>query len=181
MLIIASRKPLEVCGAEQQLNSAFFNMAQLCELKEFSDEEAEELLLLPSPLAPALEPEERKLAQRWGGKMPWQLQLAALFLFDARRDGKSTAWAKKKFDKERSRRMQMPEQPRFLSVPPWLRAVFWDFPRWLGSLIPWLGRIFGDTASFINGWLLILLIIACVFKYAGVADVFAYARKLAGL
>jgi hypothetical protein len=102
MLIIASRKPLEVCGAEQQLNSAFFNMAQLCELKDFSDEEAEELLLLPSPLAPALDAEERRLAKKWGGRQPHLLQLAALCLFDARQAGKDAAWAKKRFEAQRS-------------------------------------------------------------------------------
>jgi len=102
MLIIASRKPLEVCGAEQQLNSAFFNMAQLCELKDFSDEEAEELLLLPSRLAPALDAEERRLARKWGGRQPHLLQLAALCLFDARQAGKDAAWAKKRFEAQRS-------------------------------------------------------------------------------
>lgn len=177
MLIIASRKPLEVCGAEQQLNSAFFNMAQLCELKDFSDEEAEELLLLPSRLAPALDAEERSLARKWGGKIPWQLQLAASFLFDARRDGKSTTWAKKKFDEERSRRMQVPEQPRFLSVPPWLRAVFRDFPRWLGSLPLRLGRIVDDTANLVMGWIIILLFLACLFGYAELADLFSLVTK----
>ena len=61
MLIIATRRPVKVCGAEHQLLSAFFNFGQLCELKDFSNEEAEELLLLPSPLAPALDAEERRL------------------------------------------------------------------------------------------------------------------------
>jgi uncharacterized protein len=102
MLIIASRKPLEVCGAEQQLNSAFFNMAQLCELKDFSDEEAEELLQLPSPLAPVLDTEERRLARKWGGRQPHLLQVAALCLFDARQAGKDAAWAKKRFEAQRS-------------------------------------------------------------------------------
>jgi hypothetical protein len=102
MLIIASRKPLEVCGAEQQLNSAFFNMAQLCELKDFSDEEAEELLLLPNRLTPALDAEERRLARKWGGRQPHLLQLAALCLFDARQAGKDAAWAKKRFETQRS-------------------------------------------------------------------------------
>jgi len=102
MLIITSRKPLEVCGAEQQLNSAFFNMAQLCELKDFSEEEAEELLLLPSRLAPALDAEERRLARKWGSRQPHLLQLAALCLFDAQQGGKDAAWAKKRFEAQRS-------------------------------------------------------------------------------
>jgi hypothetical protein len=102
MLIIATRRPVKVCGAEHQLLSAFFNFGQLCELKEFSDEEAEELLLLPSPLAPALDTEERRLARKWGGSQPHLLQLAALCLFDARQAGKDAVWPKKRFEAQRS-------------------------------------------------------------------------------
>lgn len=94
MLIIATRQTLKFYGEEHQLKSAFFNMGQLCELNEFSEAEAEELLLLPDP---QMEPEERKLARSWGGRQPHRLQLAALYLFEAHRDGKSHAWAKRKF------------------------------------------------------------------------------------
>ncbi len=97
MLIIATRQTLKFYGEEHQLKSAFFNMGKLCELKEFPDDEAEELLLLPDPAAPALEADDRRLARSWGGKQPHRLQLAALYLFEAHRDGKSHAWAKRKF------------------------------------------------------------------------------------
>jgi len=173
MLIIATRKPLEICGAEQQLQSAFFNMAQLCELREFSEDEPEELLCLPVSGPPALDLEERQIAKSWGGKTPWQLQLAASFLFEARQSGKSTTWAKQQFERERGRLLQVPEQQPSWSVKPWLRAAFVDFPRWLGRLPLRLGRYVDDTANLIMGWIIILLILACLFKYAGIADLFA--------
>jgi hypothetical protein len=178
MLIIATRRPVEIVAAEQQLLSPFFNFGQLCELKEFSEPDAEELVSLPSRDNPALTLAERQLARKWGGRSPWQLQLAASFLFEAQRNGKKPAWAKQEFEQERRRRTQLPQQQSFLSIPPWCRAVFWDFPRWLGSLPLRYGRVVDDLANFIVGLLLILLVLACVFKYAGGAEVFAYVKGI---
>ncbi|WP_417909080.1 ATP-binding protein [Candidatus Electronema sp. PJ] len=97
MFIVASRKPVVVYVKEQKLTSNAFNNAYLLRLGEFRDEEADELLLLPSPLAPALELEERALARKWGGRHPYLLQLAGRVLFEAKRDGKNHAWVKKEF------------------------------------------------------------------------------------
>lgn len=55
---------------------------------------------------PALDADERRLARKWGGLLPWQLQLAASFLFEARRHGKSRSWAEKAFKQERYRRLE---------------------------------------------------------------------------
>jgi hypothetical protein len=112
MLIIATRRPVEIIAGEHQLLSAFFNFGQLCELKDFRDEEAEELLRLPVSGPPVLDLEERQQARRWGGRSPWQLQLAALFLFEARQNGKSLSWAKKAFERERARRLKKETKPR---------------------------------------------------------------------
>lgn len=97
MLIIATRERLKVYGEEHQLESAFFNLGQLCELKDFSDEEVNKLLLLPNPARPALDMEERQLAKDWGDRQPHRLQLAGQVLFEAKRDGKNTDWAKQRF------------------------------------------------------------------------------------
>ena len=177
MLIISSRKPLDVYANEQKLTSAFFNLGQIEILHEFTDEEAEELLFLPSPLAPALNLEERRLARKWGGRHPYLLQLAALKLFDARQTDKDKDWAKQQFERERDRRLQVPEQKPSWSVKPWLRAVFLTFPGWLGSLVPWIGKTVGDIANFVVGWAIILLLLACVFKYTPAAALFAYVQS----
>uniref|UniRef100_UPI0040576F5A nSTAND1 domain-containing NTPase n=1 Tax=Candidatus Electronema sp. TaxID=2698783 RepID=UPI0040576F5A len=177
MLIIATREPVEIVAEGQQLLSPFFNFGQACELKDFSGEEAEELLLLPDPAAPALDADERRLARKWGGCQPHLLQLAASFLFEAQRHGKSRSWAKQQFERERRRRLKVPQQRRFLSVPPWFRKAFVDFPRWLGRWPLRLGRFVDDTANFITGWLIILLVLAFVFKYAGIDDLIALLLK----
>ncbi|MGX9726615.1 MAG: ATP-binding protein [Candidatus Electronema sp. VV] len=103
MLIIATRRPVEIVAEGQQLLPAFFNFGQVCELKAFSEEEAVELLLLPDPSAPALNADERRLARKWGGCQPHLLQLAASVLFDARQAGKDAAWAKQQFEQARKR------------------------------------------------------------------------------
>ncbi len=103
MLIIATREPVEIVAEGQQLLSPFFNFGQACELKAFSEEEAEELLLLPDPAMPGLDADERRLARKWGGIQPHLLQLAASVLFDARQAGKDAAWAKQQFEQARKR------------------------------------------------------------------------------
>ena len=100
MLIIATRKPLKIYGEEYQLESAFFTFGMMQRLGDFSDDEADELLLLPDPAAPALDIEERKVAKELGGRTPYRLQLAAFYLFEARRCGKNTAWAKRQFKEQ---------------------------------------------------------------------------------
>ena len=68
MFIFASREPVDVYAKEQQLTSGFFNLGHL-----------------------------RRLARKWGGRHPCLLQLAGQVLFEAKRDGKKPAWAKKAF------------------------------------------------------------------------------------
>jgi AAA+ ATPase superfamily predicted ATPase len=112
MLIIATRRPVEIIAGEHQLLSAFFNFGQLCKLKDFRDEEAEELVNLPDRNNPALDAADRRLARKWGNRHPYLLQLAGQVLFEAKRDDKDHAWAKKKFTEQR-KRMQ---KSRLLSV-----------------------------------------------------------------
>ncbi|CAK8719859.1 hypothetical protein GKODMF_11450 [Candidatus Electrothrix gigas] len=106
MFILSSRQPLDVYAGKQNLTSDFFNLGQVVELGEFSEEEVEELLHLPLPGRenfPALSPGDQKLARQWGNRHPYLLQLAATALVEARQFRKNTAWAKKRFAKEHTR------------------------------------------------------------------------------
>ncbi|MCI5197282.1 MAG: hypothetical protein D3919_13865 [Candidatus Electrothrix sp. AW5] len=106
MFILSSRQPLDVYAGKQNLTSDFFNLGQVVELGEFSEEEVEELLHLPLPGRenfPALSPGDQKLARQWGNRHPYLLQLAATALVEARQFRKNTAWAKKRFAKEKRR------------------------------------------------------------------------------
>jgi hypothetical protein len=176
MFILSSRRPLDVYAGEHDLTSAFFNLGHVVALGEFSADEAEELVGLPVDGEPALDPEERQLALEWGGRHPLRLQLAGLSLWEAREDRKSTRWAKAEFRRQ-SKRFVPHETKRSFSVNSGLRAVFWDFPRWLGSLPLRFGRIMSDTANFIVAWVIILVVFACVFGYLPVADLFAFVAK----
>jgi hypothetical protein len=147
MFIVASCKPVHVYVKEQKLTSNAFNNAYLLRLGEFSEEEADELLLLPSPLAPALDPEERKLARKLGGRHPYQLQLAGQALFEARRAGKDTAWAKRQFTEQSERLKQESVWTRPLPVKAIARGVVEDAEKWkkaaavLAAALGWLLKL----------------------------------------
>jgi hypothetical protein len=49
MFILSSRRPLDVCAGEQNLTSAFFNLGHVLNLGDLTEEEADELVLLPLP------------------------------------------------------------------------------------------------------------------------------------
>ncbi|MCW5207122.1 hypothetical protein VU11_00260 [Desulfobulbus sp. US2] len=176
MFILSSRRPLDVYAGEQNLTSAFFNLGHVVELGEFDEAEAEELVRLPVGGESALDLEERQLALEWGGRHPLRLQLAGLSLWEAREDRKNIRWAKAEFGRQ-CKHFVPQKTKRSFSVNFGLRAVFWDFPRWLGSLPLRFGRIMSDTANFIVGWMIILVVLACVFGYLPVADLFAFVAK----
>ncbi|WP_339137197.1 MAG: ATP-binding protein [Candidatus Electrothrix sp. GW3-4] len=157
MFILSSRRPLDVYAGEQNLTSAFFNLGHVVELGEFSKEETEELLCLPLDGKPALDPKEQQLARQWGKRHPLWLQLAALSLWEAQQGGKkSTRRAKAKFAQQHKRFVARKAQQTFsvMSAP---KAVFWNFPRWVGSLPLRFGRIADDTTNFIVALGIILL------------------------
>jgi AAA+ ATPase superfamily predicted ATPase len=103
MFVLSSHRPLDVYAGEQELTSTFFNLGHVVELGEFDEEEAEELVRLPGGGEPVLDQEEQGLAQQWGGRHPYLLQVAATALFEARQLRKRTAWAKKQFEVQRCR------------------------------------------------------------------------------
>ncbi|CAK8720702.1 hypothetical protein GMJAKD_09990 [Candidatus Electrothrix aarhusensis] len=103
MFILSSRRPLDVYAGEHDLTSAFFNLGHVVALGEFSEDEAEELVRLPVDGEPALDGEKRQLALTWGGRHPYLLQMAGLFLWEARQGGKNNRWAKKRFEEQHAR------------------------------------------------------------------------------
>lgn len=120
MFILASRRPLDVYAGQQNLTSAFFNLGHVVKLEEFSEDEAEELVRLPVDGEPALDSEKRQLALAWGGRHPYLLQMAGLFLWEARQGGKSNRWAKKRFEEQ---------QCRIKPVSVWKRGAGWILKR----------------------------------------------------
>lgn len=147
MFIVASCKPVHVHVKEQKLTSNAFNNAYLLRLGEFSDDEADELLLLPDPAAPALDPEERRLARKWGGRHPYRLQLAGQALFEARRAGKDAAWAKRQFAEQSEQLKKESVWTRPLPVKAIARGAVEDAEKWkkaaavLAAALGWLLKL----------------------------------------
>ena len=101
MLIIASCKELEVHANEQQFTSSFFNVGHVIKLSELTTDEAIQLTRLPVnslKKTSALTKEEQNLAQQWGNRHPYLLQLAAYYLCEARQERKDFQWAKRQFE-----------------------------------------------------------------------------------
>ncbi|MEH1805299.1 hypothetical protein [Nostoc sp.] len=77
MLVVASRKQLDVYANEHRFVSSFFNIGHTISLKELTTDEAIELSRLPtrSTNGAALSVDEQNCAQQWGYRHPLQQKL----------------------------------------------------------------------------------------------------------
>ena len=116
MLIVASHRKLKFYQRRHQFTSAFFKLWQVLMLGELTENEAQALLYLPASTVkgatPALNTQEQRLVQQWGGRHPYLLQLAASLLYEARQTEREVNWAKAEFDKE-ARRVSKPGRTVF--------------------------------------------------------------------
>ena len=100
MLVLSSCKQLDVYQKEYRFVSSFFNVGHVIKLGEFTTDEAIKLTRLTVDSleeTPALTEEEQNLAQQWGKRHPYLLQLAGYYLWEARQDEKDLKWAKQRF------------------------------------------------------------------------------------
>jgi len=100
MLVVTSAKRLDTYSQIHKLTSDFFNLGHLLPLVGLTEMEAQELVRLPDPNAPALSEKKQKLALQWGSREPYKLQLAGRYLWDAQQKGRSDRWAKQQFDRQ---------------------------------------------------------------------------------
>ncbi|MGB8701041.1 MAG: hypothetical protein WCD18_16635 [Thermosynechococcaceae cyanobacterium] len=135
MLVIASRQRLMTYSRQKKLTSDFFNVFQTWRLQELNPEEAQDLVRLPHPDAPALGEEKRKQALQWGRQNPCLLQIAGRCLWEAKQRDRSDAWARAQFE-EQSIGVPRKLQPLQQSI----HAI---------SQLGRLGQGIGDT---IDGW-----------------------------
>ncbi|MCT7993035.1 AAA-like domain-containing protein [Laspinema olomoucense] len=107
MVIIASYKKLDIYSSQRHLTSSFFNVGHVLPLGDLTLNEAEDLVRLPTTidrsLPPALSPEKQQIALQWGGKHPYFLQLAGLWLWEANKGDRPLEWAKHQFDQQAKR------------------------------------------------------------------------------
>lgn len=173
MLVITSEQRLDVYSRKRGLTSDFFNLGHLEHLLELTEMEAEDLVRLPDPNNSALSPEKQQLALEWGGRHPYLLQLAGLWLWEARRKDRPVDWAKQKFDEQaefllQDEQAEFSRQKRFGLRRWWLplKWLFVDFPRKFGSLGSLIGANWAEIGDRIFGYIIIMSIAALAFGWA---------------
>ena len=157
MLVLASRKSLNVYGDEYRFGSSFFNIAHTVELQELTTDEAIQLTRLPISSVnntPALSVDEQNQAQQWGKRHPHKLQLAGYYLWSARQQGKTIKWAKQKFDQQIADSQPQRKKLGWKSFLGWL----WDIPLHLGRLATKIGANWDDLQNRIIGMLILVVI-----------------------
>ena len=160
MLVIASEKIIKIYRNQKKLTSTFFNDAQTIMLNGLTENEARDLVRLPQTTIPntqaALNDLQQQVALHWGGKNPYLLQLAGLYLWEARENNKTKAWARKKFDQDAK------GNNIWEKIILFLRWIFWSFPRKIGDGVKFIGSKFGDISSWLIGLLIIRAIILAI-------------------
>ncbi|MBN1812817.1 MAG: ATP-binding protein [Anaerolineae bacterium] len=182
MLVAASLKPLDVYRRQHRLTSSFFNVGQLLQLGELTEDEAADLVRLPASTirgAPAaLSLEEQHLARQWGGRHPCLLQLAACFLCQARQEGRDAAWARERFDAEARRVPYSGYRLRRLWQP--LRWLAWSLPARLGGLARGIGGAVDEFANWVIGMTILIAIALAVLGILTRTQVLDLLRRALG-
>lgn len=99
MLIVCSAHSLAYYGSRHRLVSRFFNLFATLNLGDFTESEAEALLLQPATPGgqPALGLTDRKLAADLGKHHPFFLQMAAHYVYEAQTRGHDEDWVRRQF------------------------------------------------------------------------------------
>ena len=183
MLVIASDSNLKIYSKQKKLTSSFFNVGQVIKLEGYSQFEAGDLVRLPQTIiseqAAALSEAEQKIALAWGGKNPYLLQLAGLYLWEAKKSSENIAWARKKFE----RQTQGISSPHGIwgKCGRFIYWLFWRVPVRLGRFIYLFGSNLGEVASGILGLAMIGLIIFVFLGIVSIEDLIKAIQNVTGL
>jgi AAA+ ATPase superfamily predicted ATPase len=165
MLVIASKQTLEAYGRQYKFTSSFFNLGNVLPLRELTTDDAIKLVRLPASTTKknpaALSEEAQKYALQWGKRHPYQLQLAATCLWEARQQKKTLNWAKELFEQ----RLRNPQKNKINLNLQALSNPFSNFfdrvPTRFNSFMQAIGSTINDiTDSFI--WLVVIVLIILV-------------------
>ncbi|MGK7878472.1 MAG: AAA-like domain-containing protein [Xenococcaceae cyanobacterium] len=168
MLVVASYQRLDVYSRQHKLTSSFFNLGHVLPLRGLTEAEALNLVRLPEKnvlgTPAALTPERQKLAQSWGGRHPYLLQLAGLYLWEAQTRNRSDDWGKAQFDEQAQRlprrRFELQRIGRGFH---WVILNVFKVPIRLISLAERIGNVVGKVIAWGVGITFILLIILAIF------------------
>ena len=183
MLMIASYQKLEVYSNQHKLTSSFFNIGQVILLEGLTNNEARDLVRLPENKIPnsqaVLDDKEQRIALEWGGKNPYLLQLASLYLWEARESHKEISWARRRFNRQaKGISAHHSIWLRFLLFLKWL---LWLLPAKLGQIGKFVGTNLGDIGDGIVGWSVIAIIIFAVFRIVPPESILDVLKNVLGL
>jgi len=180
MLVVASRKQLDVYANDYHFGSSFFNIGHTIYLKELTTDEAIELSRLPtrSSNGAALSVDEQSHAQQWGDRYPYKLQLAGYYLWEARQQGKPIKWAKQQF-KQQLANPKSPSNGQRWQL--WLRWLVWDLPVRLGKIPQFIGVTVGDIGNWITGLVMLLLPVLVLVGVLRWNEVWDFVRDKLGI
>jgi AAA+ ATPase superfamily predicted ATPase len=192
MLVIASEKDLKIYSEEKKLTSAFFNLGHVIPLEGFTDAEAQDLVRLPQTTTPGnqavLNENEQETALEWGGNNPYLLQLAGLYLWEAKQNNESLELTKKRFDRQVEGIYPAPQVQEIspnhtLSRKGLLlfKYILWTLPKKLGSMGRFIGANLGDVADGIIGWGLMGLVVLILCKIVPIDSIIEAVKNVLGL
>ena len=183
MLVIASEKNIEIYRRQKKLTSTFFNDAHVMMLEGLTNNEARDLVRLPQTTIPGsqevLNENEQQTALEWGGKNPYLLQLAGLYLWEAKQSSKDINWAKERFD--RQARGISTNHSIWRKCLLFLKWVFWHLPVKLGQIGKFVGTNLGDIGDGIVGWSVIGIITFVVFQIVPPESIIDAVKNILGL
>ena len=183
MLVIASEKNLQVYSEKKQLTSSFFNLGQVIVLSGLSDGEARDLVSLPKGKFPdaeaVLNEQEQKTALEWGGRNPYLLQLAGLYLWEAKQTSKDINWAKSEFDRHAKKISPHHSWKQRFALG--LKFIFVELPKKLGSGIQSIGNHLDQLAAWAMGVGIIVIFIQFIFGLSSVQDFIDFINNALGL
>ncbi|BAY77140.1 hypothetical protein NIES25_36000 [Nostoc linckia NIES-25] len=180
MLVVASRKQLDVYANEHHFGSSFFNLGHTIYLQELTTDEAIELSRLPSRSSngAALSVDEQNCVQQWGDRHPYKLQLAGYYLWEARQQGKPIKWAKEQFKQQLTKAKSASNEQRWQL---WLRWLVWDLPVRLGKIPQFIGVTVGDIGNWITGLVMLLLPVLVLVGVVRWNEVWDFVRDKLGI
>ncbi len=185
MFVIASEKNIEIYRRQKKLTSTFFIDAHVMMLEGFTDNEARDLVRLPQTTIPGsravLNENQQQTALEWGGKNPYLLQLAGLYLWEARQSNKDINWAKKRFDRQaRGVSTNYSIWRKCLLLLKW---VFWHLPVKLGQAVKFIGTTLDELSAWVLGVFIVgILILAAsgILNWESVIEAVKNALGLGG-
>ncbi len=174
MLVLTSRKKLNIYGDEHRFVSSFFNVAHTIELEELTTDDAIKLVRLSSNSSntPVLSVDEQNHAQRWGKRHPYKLQLAGFYLVQARQQGKSIEWAKKEFSKQIAD--SKPGNKK------WWRWIWNSFSK-IGAFGLWLADVWNNGKTAVLGIVIVVIIVLAVVGVFNLQQIFEFLKNLLNL